>query len=103
MRGQELAHAQTNKDRLRMRSNSAFGSEREFDFLGGSAHAQTSVYARAGQADKYIQRVLVDYSSWLLRVDAQTSNWNWFSEDQAQYRRGTPKNEETLPALFDIM
>ena len=37
MRGRELAHAQTNLIRLRMRSNSIFGIEREFDVLGGRA------------------------------------------------------------------
>ena len=83
---------------------------REFDFLGRFRHAWYPCMVKrpyTHEPDKL--RVLSESTRWMDLLihwpteqlqkkvaDAQPSNWNWFSEDQAHYRRGTPKNIEKL-------
>jgi hypothetical protein len=85
MRKLSLAHARN----LDFRNK-----EREFDFLGGHAHAHEHTYLvlrmrksmrpYTHEPDKHtntFRAYSVEYSTnGLQRVDAQTSNWNWFRD-----------------------
>ena len=76
--------------------------ESEFDFLGGCACARPYTHEPDKQYEIRSEHISVEYSTnGLQRVDAQTSNWNWF-RDRFKIRRGTPKNDEKLTALFDV-